>query len=162
MEIEPLKARRLGLQDIGQRDRILALTGVVSSTGNQANFAWLKEILLKRPLSEMLVGLALPEDGVIASLAQVTFIHLPADKHRAMVNTVATSAKHQGKGYAFLVMEEVIRIAREYGCVKIFLTCSEKREKARDLYRRLGFIQQGDSDYFELSLLEKVEENGAP
>ncbi len=68
----------------------------------------------------------------------------------AVVEDVAVSDKHQGKGIGREMMIFAMKVCREMGCYKLSLSSNLKRETAHKFYESLGFNKHGYSFYIDL------------
>jgi GNAT superfamily N-acetyltransferase len=56
---------------------------------------------------------------------------------------VYVNEKSRGEGAGKLLVEQVIKKSREIKCYKLIATSRYQREKVHQLYKKLGFYQQG-------------------
>jgi ribosomal protein S18 acetylase RimI-like enzyme len=88
--------------------------------------------------------------GVIAHVAVSSHF---VSESSADITYVVVDRRHRRCGFARLLMEEAIRIAREAGCECVRLHAEVHRKSARRLYQSLGFVlMDGSTKSFELTL----------
>lgn len=63
--------------------------------------------------------------------------------HIAYIGSVAIDAIHAGKGYGMQMMQTIINIAKERKLVRLELSVGEQNVRARELYKRMGFKEEG-------------------
>jgi len=66
---------------------------------------------------------------------------------RAWIEDVVVSENARGKGVGRLLIEEAIRLAKEYNAKTIDLTSRPTREAANRLYQKIGFQQRETNVY---------------
>ncbi len=63
--------------------------------------------------------------------------------NEAHITNVAVSAKHRRKGYASILLEKLLTLAREKHIESITLEVRESNHSAQALYKKFGFIEAG-------------------
>jgi GNAT superfamily N-acetyltransferase len=66
-----------------------------------------------------------------------------------VVEDVAVSPSHQGKGIGRAMMAHALEECRKAGCYKLALSSNLKRENAHQFYESLGFKRHGYSFVIE-------------
>jgi [ribosomal protein S18]-alanine N-acetyltransferase len=61
----------------------------------------------------------------------------------ADVQTMAVVDSHRGRGIATMLMEELLSLAWDEGCTRVFLEVRADNEAALALYTHFGFLRQG-------------------
>lgn len=99
----------------------------------------------------------LPSKEIGARIAQKETHVLVAEKDNRIVATVtgieeheslhvcslAVESQSQRQGIAYALMAEMEKLARSLGCRKLFLQTASAMTEAIELYRELGYIQEG-------------------
>lgn len=75
-------------------------------------------------------------DKAIASVALK-----PVDTNTAEVARVYTDEEYRGKGLAKILIKEIVEFAKKQGYKKIVLDTWKDSSSARNLYKKLGFIE---------------------
>lgn len=70
----------------------------------------------------------------------VSYISLMISGDSCDIIMVVTDRHHRGKGYASILLKEVIKLAKLREIREIFLEVRENNEVARNLYNKFGFI----------------------
>ena len=70
----------------------------------------------------------------------VSYISLMISGETSDIIMVVTDRHHRGKGYASILLKEVIRLAKLRSIKEIFLEVRENNDVARNLYKKFGFI----------------------
>lgn len=68
------------------------------------------------------------------------------DLHEApfgYMEDVYVAKEYRGQGFGKILINKVIRAAREHGCYKLVATSRRGKPKVHKLYRELGFDQYG-------------------
>jgi GNAT superfamily N-acetyltransferase len=81
--------------------------------------------------------------GTFALLIMENLAHLGAPS--AIVEDVVVHALHQGRGIGKIMMQFAIEEAARWGCYKLSLSSSLKRDAAHKFYESLGFQKHGYS-----------------
>ncbi len=72
------------------------------------------------------------------------------------IDSVIVSSKWRGKGYGKILMEYLIKLAKDLGCLRLELTVRSDpdRKDALELYKKLGFkvLGEGKQNYCVLEL----------
>lgn len=63
------------------------------------------------------------------------------DDTEAEIDYIAIAKEEEGKGYATMLLQEVMEELKRNGIQKIFLEVRSKNERAISLYERNGFVQ---------------------
>lgn len=59
------------------------------------------------------------------------------------INNVVVAESYRGKGVAYAMMQELLRLGREMGCLEFTLEVRVSNEPAIHLYEKLGFVSEG-------------------
>ena len=89
-----------------------------------------------------LVGFVMIGKGTVGNEAESELIKNNYSLWRLMIDK-----KHQGKGYGRQTLEAVIAFVRTFPlgkAEKIWLSYEPENTRARDLYRRFGFVENGE------------------
>jgi RimJ/RimL family protein N-acetyltransferase len=81
-------------------------------------------------------------DGVVVGWCDVSRHERPAYAHSGMLG-MGVVAEHRGKGIGAALMQATLERARALGFERIELTVYEGNERARALYARFGFVDEG-------------------
>ena len=76
------------------------------------------------------------EDGQAVGCGRLVFF-----EEYAKIGRVAVLKENRGNGYAKMICEELVNIARERGATKVIL---DSQCSAEGFYRRLGFASEGE------------------
>jgi GNAT superfamily N-acetyltransferase len=96
------------------------------------------EEILRTPNYHILIGDYLGE--VVSSVTMIIIKNLTRDmRPYALIENVVTAKEHRKKGYAGLLMNKAVEIARENNCYKIMLLSSSKFDSTLELYKKAGF-----------------------
>ena len=63
----------------------------------------------------------------------------------SIVEHVAVSVSHQGKGLGTFMMQHAMAESRAHGCYKLALSSNVRRDRAHEFYDKLGFVRHGYS-----------------
>ena len=95
---------------------------------------WSYRMLADSFENENFVGILCEENGEIAAYAGVTGGYDTAD-----IDNIAVSERYRGCGMGGVLLEELVRAARERGAAKIFLEVRVSNAVAMSLYLKHGF-----------------------
>ena len=84
------------------------------------------------------------KDGKFVGMAVLALEKGEKVKHVGMIYGVYVSPSVRGKGIGKLIMEELLRTAKEKGVLKVRLYVVDTQEAAIALYRSLGFYKMAD------------------
>jgi GNAT superfamily N-acetyltransferase len=90
------------------------------------------------------VKIAIEEDG--REVARVRLYVLKNDVHAepfGFLEYVIVDDAYQSKGYGTMLVEEVIKAAKERGCYKLICTSRFGKEQTHKWYEKFGFKQHG-------------------
>lgn len=87
------------------------------------------------------------------------FLWFSLKSNRLHVNTIIIDATHQGKGIGKLIFTELEKKARESNIPFMQLGVQGSNQKARELYKKLGFLDIGYIDEFDTYYMEKKVQN---
>jgi len=62
-----------------------------------------------------------------------------SSKPYMFLSNLCVSKNHRGNGYSTLLLNEAERIAKDFGCEYVFLTCGNEKVCAHGLYNKLGY-----------------------
>lgn len=92
------------------------------------------------------IFIALLDDAVVGTYELLIMDNLAKrGKKSGIVEDVAVSPAHQGRGIGRAMMEHARAQCREAGCYKLMLSSNLKREEAHRFYDALGFERHGYS-----------------
>ena len=95
---------------------------------------WSYRMLADSFENENFVGILCEENGEIAGYGGVTVGYDTAD-----IDNIAVSERYRGCGMGAVLLEELVRAARERGAAKIFLEVRVSNAVAMSLYLKHGF-----------------------
>lgn len=95
---------------------------------------WSYRMLADSFENENFVGILCEENGEIAGYGGVTVGYDTAD-----IDNIAVSERYRGCGMGGVLLEELVRAARERGAAKIFLEVRVSNAVAMSLYLKHGF-----------------------
>ena len=99
---------------------------------------WNFNILEKELTNNSSIYLCIKIDSEIIGFAGISVVLDTAE-----LNNIVIKKEQRGKGYSFLLLKELIKIAKSKGCTKINLEVAINNEIAISLYKKLGFKQVG-------------------
>ncbi len=70
-------------------------------------------------------------------------LHKYRDAHKMYVGGFAVHPEHTGKGYGFLMMQDILAFAKEHHRSRVDLSVAAGNEKAIALYKKCGFVIEG-------------------
>jgi ribosomal protein S18 acetylase RimI-like enzyme len=82
-------------------------------------------------------------DGIANAGMCKLILHKYRDGHKLYVGGLAVHPAHAGKGYGFILMQDIISFARENNRSRVDLSVSTENEKAIALYKKCGFEIEG-------------------
>ncbi len=86
-------------------------------------------------------------DGVIAGY--IGLWHVITEGH---MTNVAVSKKFEGKGIGTKLLEKIIELGIEKEMIGITLECSTVNDKALHIYKKYGFVIEGErKEYYEVT-----------
>ncbi len=109
---------------------------------------WTKDSFI-RELTENVCGLyyVAEVDGVIAGY--IGLWHVITEGH---MTNVAVLKKYEGMGIGTMLMQKIIDVAIEKEMIGITLECSTVNEKALHIYKKFGFVIEGErKEYYEVT-----------
>lgn len=83
------------------------------------------------------------KDGLTDAGMCKLVLHRFRDSHKMYVGGLAVHPAHTGKGYGFLLMQDIIAFAQANNRSRVDLTVSTENEKAIALYKKCGFVIEG-------------------
>ncbi len=95
-------------------------------------------------------------EGVVTGTASLHLGHYSTwnDNYYGHVEDVLIDPAHRGKGLAFILLKEVLRVAKEKNLSRVELNALNDNYPARRLYEKLGFTT--DSVAYELALNKDI------
>ncbi|MCR4284609.1 MAG: GNAT family N-acetyltransferase [archaeon] len=102
-----------------------------------------KRVLLSEVLAR---GIRLSIDEGGREVARAYIYVMKNDLHDrpfGLMEDVFVEEDMRGKGYGTQIVEEVVRLARVNNCYKLICTSKHPNTRAHELYKRLGFSEQG-------------------
>ncbi len=109
---------------------------------------WTKASFIKE-LTENVCGLyyVAEVDGVVAGF--IGLWHVIFEGH---MTNVAVLKKYEGMGIGTMLMQKIIDVAIEKDMTGITLECSTVNEKALHIYKKFGFVIEGErKEYYEVT-----------
>lgn len=98
------------------------------------------------------VVVALSEGVVIGFASAVHYIH-PDKPTELWINEVGVAEAHQNKGVGKAIMNEMLRLGKQLGCVNAWVLTDRSNEAANRLYKSAGGqIEEGDTVMYEFGL----------
>lgn len=129
MSGQPITIRNLGPEDAHILDRVAE--GVFD---NPVEPSWAYGFLVTR-VNEIVVALL---GGEVIGFASGTVLMHPDKPNGFFINEVSTAAPFRRQGIATRLMHRLIDLARDRGCVEIWLATEGDNAPARGLYRKLA------------------------
>lgn len=104
------------------------------------------------------------DNGKLVAKMEVEWDSRKKVRHNAEVYGVYIDPAYRGKGLGIMLMNEVERLAKEHGIMRLWLDVVVTQEPAMALYRKLGFREIGkteqsikvDGQYHDKLLMEKL------
>ena len=92
-------------------------------------------------------------DGVVIGFASaVHYIH-PDKPTELWINEVGVSDAHQGKGVGKAIMNELLRLGKQLGCVNAWVLTDRSNTAANRLYQSTGGqVAEGDTVMYEFEI----------
>jgi GNAT superfamily N-acetyltransferase len=92
-------------------------------------------------------------DGVVIGFASaVHYIH-PDKPTELWINEVGVADAHQGKGVGKAIMNELLRLGKQLGCVNAWVLTDRSNAAANRLYQSAGGqIAEGDTVMYEFEI----------
>ena len=90
------------------------------------------------------IRISVTDNGAEVGRAYLYLMH--NDLHNqpfGLMEDVYIDQAYRGQGVGSNLVKQVIKLARAASCYKLIATSRNARPKVHDLYRRLGFLQQG-------------------
>ncbi len=101
------------------------------------------------------IVVAVSEGIVIGFASAVHYIH-PDKPPELWINEVGVADAHQGKGVGKVIMNELLRLAKQLGCVNAWVLTDRNNEAANRLYKSAGGnIAEGDTVMYEFGTVEE-------
>ena len=101
------------------------------------------------------IVVALSEGVVIGFASAVHYIH-PDKPPELWINEVGVADAHQGKGVGKAIMNELLRLGKQLGCVNAWVLTDRSNEAANRLYKSVGGnIAEGDTVMYEFGTVEE-------
>jgi GNAT superfamily N-acetyltransferase len=140
------------IQTLSLPDLPLLLHPVDGVFDNPVDEAFAREFLAD-PRHHIVV--ALSEGIVIGFASAVHYIH-PDKPPELWINEVGVADAHQGKGVGKVIMNELLRLAKQLGCVNAWVLTDRNNEAANRLYKSVGGnIAEGDTVMYEFGTVEE-------
>lgn len=83
------------------------------------------------------IVVALVEGVVIGFASAVHYIH-PDKPPELWINEVGVAASHQGKGIGKAIMNEMLKLGKQLGCVNAWVLTDKNNTAANGLYKSVG------------------------
>ena len=101
------------------------------------------------------IVVAVSEGIVIGFASAVHYIH-PDKPPELWINEVGVADAHQGKGVGKAIMNELLRLGKQLGCVNAWVLTDRSNEAANRLYKSVGGnIAEGDTVMYEFGTVEE-------
>ena len=98
------------------------------------------------------IVVALSEGVVIGFASAVHYIH-PDKPPELWINEVGVADAHQGKGVGKAIMNELLRLGKQLGCVNAWVLTDRSNEAANRLYQSAGGqVAEGNTVMYEIEL----------
>ena len=116
---------------------------------NPVDEAYGREFLAD-PRHHIVVALS---DGVVIGFASaVHYIH-PDKPPELWINEVGVADAHQGKGVGKAIMNELLRLGKQLGCVNAWVLTDRSNTAANRLYQSTGGqVAEGDTVMYEFDI----------
>lgn len=82
-------------------------------------------------------------DGRVVGYVRVRPSSLPSSAHVHRVDGLAVDPAVQGRGAGTALVQAALELARSRGARKVTLAVLDRNERARRLYARCGFVEEG-------------------
>ena len=140
------------IQTLSLTDLPLLLHPADGVFDNPVDEAFAHEFLAD-PRHHIVVALS---DGVVIGFASaVHYIH-PDKPPELWINEVGVADAHQGKGVGKAIMNELLRLGKQLGCVNAWVLTDRSNEAANRLYKSVGGnIAEGDTVMYEFGTVEE-------
>ena len=142
-----MSLRKLELADYHKSYLALLETLTVVGQISEADFGKRFQILNRKPYMIWVIE-DLTNDTIVATgtlVIEEKFIHnLGKVGH---IEDIVVSPKYQGKSLGKMIIEQLITSAKEQGCYKVILDCSDK---VRSFYEKCGFHSHSHSMRLDL------------
>jgi ribosomal protein S18 acetylase RimI-like enzyme len=133
-------------------DLPLLLTAADDVFDNPVNESYAREFLAD-PRHHIVV--ALSEGVVIGFASAVHYIH-PDKPTELWINEVGVASAHQNKGVGKAIMNELLHLGKQLGCVNAWVLTDRSNEAANRLYKAAGGnIADGDTVMYEFGAIEE-------
>ena len=98
------------------------------------------------------IVVALSEGVVIGFASAVHYIH-PDKPTELWINEVGVADAHQGKGVGKAIMNELLHLGKQFGCVNAWVLTDRSNTAANRLYQSTGGqVAEGDTVMYEFRL----------
>jgi len=96
------------------------------------------EEILKTPDYHILIGEYMGQ--IVSSVTMIIIKNLTCDmRPYALIENIVTDTNHRNKGYAGLLMDKAVEIAKDNRCFKIMLLNASSDDATATLYKKAGF-----------------------
>ena len=120
---------------------------VIDLINNSFNNHHINNILV----DDNVIGLVGLIDNKVVSYLNITIcVDVVRNSKYSVINYVCVDNNYRGKSIGKLMMEEALKISKDYGCSLVKLTSNSKKEIANKMYQSMGFGIR------ETNLYEKV------
>lgn len=137
------------IQTLSLTDLPLLLHPADDVFDNPVDEAYAREFLAD-PRHHIVV--ALSEGVVIGFASAVHYIH-PDKPPELWINEVGVADAHQGKGIGKAIMNELLRLGKQLGCVNAWVLTDRSNTAANRLYQSAGGqVAEGDTVMYEFEL----------
>ena len=137
------------IQTLSLTDLPLLLHPADDVFDNPVDEAYAREFLAD-PRHHIVVALS---EGVVVGFASaVHYIH-PDKPTELWINEVGVADAHQGKGVGKAIMNELLRLGKQLGCVNAWVLTDRSNTAANGLYQSAGGqVAEGDTVMYEFEL----------
>ena len=98
------------------------------------------------------IVVAVVEDVVIGFASAVHYIH-PDKPPELWINEVGVADAHQGQGIGKAIMNELLQLGRQLGCVNAWVLTDRSNTAANRLYKSTGgHVADGDTVMYEFDM----------
>jgi GNAT superfamily N-acetyltransferase len=142
----------IAVKVLSSSDLPLLMNAVDDVFDNRVDEAFAREFLAD-PRHHIVVALS---DGVVIGFASaVHYIH-PDKPTELWINEVGVAEAHQNKGVGKALMNELLRLGKQLGCVNAWVLTDRSNEASNRLYKSTGGqVAEGDNLMYEFDIAEK-------
>jgi len=101
---------------------------------------------------------AIDHGAVVGFASAVHYVHPDKRSPEMWINEVGVATAHRGRGVAKAILQRLLDVARENGCVEAWVLTDRANETALRLYRSSGGIEAASD---QVMLTFRLQDNGA-